>query len=98
METAAEPSLAATGLELRHRGAHPTRGRVRLTVEVDTPTSLRVDLVDLQGRVVARVHNGPLAEGAHDLGVAADLPAGMYVAHAIAEDGRTTRLPVVIVR
>ncbi len=98
MGTATEPGLLATGLSLRHGGAHPARGAVRLAVTVDRPTALRVDLVDLQGRVVAHVQDGVLGEGDHALPLTVDVPAGMYLARAIADDGRRAHLPVVVLR
>lgn len=95
---AAEAGAAPTGLTLQYRGAHPMRRAVRLAVEVDAPTSLLVEVVDLQGRVVDRLHEGPIGGGVHALTSGADLPTGLYLVRAIAGDGRAASLPVTVVR
>jgi uncharacterized delta-60 repeat protein len=88
---------AADGSMLSHAWSHPST-TVALRLMLDTPASLRVDVVDLLGRTVARLHEGPAPAGFQTLIAAERLPAGTYVARAIADDGRRATLPVIVVR
>jgi len=78
-------------------GPTPTAGDAVATLRLDAPSArVRVEVVDALGRRVAVVHDGPLAAGAHRLGVAAGrLPAGVYRVRAVA--GETSLAHALVV-
>lgn len=94
---ATEAGPRAEGLALTYAGAHPAT-RVRLGVDLDAAAAVRVDLLDPLGRTVARLHDGPLGAGRHTVAEVAGLPSGVYLARAVAADGRAVALPVVVAR
>ena len=63
----------------------PNPVRERATVRVTLPAAghARIDVLDVLGRVVAVLHEGPLAVGAHSFSLSTELlPAGVYVVRA----------------
>ena len=72
---------------------NPTGGAAAFTVRLDRTEAVTVDLVDLVGRRVAVLHDGPLAGGAdHRFVLAAGaLPAGVYVVRVVGERTREVR-------
>ncbi len=94
--TPTEPGAEADGLALR-TAPNPTRGVVTLTLTLDAPQTLSVSVVDVLGREVARLHDGPLAAGPHDLSLdASRLTSGVYVVRVTAGTiTLTQRLTVV---
>ncbi len=68
-------------------GANPFRAETRLALELDRAQTVRVDVVDLLGRTVATLHDGPMTADTHVMAVAgASLAPGMYVVRATGED------------
>jgi glycosidase len=67
-------------LELRGATANPTRGPLRVAFELPSAAPATLELLDLQGRRVARAEVGPLGPGAHqiELGRSAPLAPGLY--------------------
>ena len=64
---------------------YPNPMRERATVRVTLPAAghARIDVLDVLGRVVAVLHKGPLAVGAHSFSLSTErLPAGVYVVRA----------------
>ncbi|MDX1532083.1 MAG: T9SS type A sorting domain-containing protein, partial [Rhodothermales bacterium] len=76
---------------------NPARGAA--TVEVGLPESadVRVEVVDVLGRVVAVLHRGPLAAGGHRLGLdGRALVPGLYVVRAtVGADVLTRRVTLL---
>lgn len=71
---------------------NPFAGRTDLTLALDTPQAVRVEVFDVLGRRMATLHDGPMAAGAHRLTLdAARLPGGLYVVRAAGEAMRATR-------
>ncbi|MEM7789090.1 MAG: CotH kinase family protein [Bacteroidota bacterium] len=78
---------------------YPTPTSQAATVEVTLPRAadLGVRIVDLLGRELAVLADGPTAAGTHRLGVdAGTLPSGVYVVVMIADGERVSRRLVVV--
>jgi len=59
---------------------NPTAERATVALSLAAAETARVEVLDVLGRVVVRLHDGRLGAGAHTWAVdAADLPAGRYV-------------------
>ncbi|MEM8557165.1 MAG: S8 family peptidase [Bacteroidota bacterium] len=94
--TNAEDSGAVQRVAL---SAYPNPTVFSATVALTLPeaAAVRAEVLDLLGRRVAELHDGPLAAGMHPLALdAAQLPAGVYVVRAATSDATLTqRLTVV---
>ncbi|MEO0742473.1 MAG: T9SS type A sorting domain-containing protein [Bacteroidota bacterium] len=80
-------------------GAYPNPSAGRTTIEVALPQAaeVRAEVVDLLGRRVVTLHDGPLAAGTHALRLdAARLPAGVYVVRAATPTASLTRRLTVV--
>lgn len=73
---------------------HPATENARLGVELDAPGDLSVEVVDVRGRVVARLTEGPHAAGDHTF-VLPSLPSGTYLLRARTDAGTASRTFVV---
>ncbi|MEM8601502.1 MAG: T9SS type A sorting domain-containing protein [Bacteroidota bacterium] len=75
----------------------PNPARVGSTVVLVLPEAAhaRIEVVNLLGRVVATLRDGPLAAGTHTMRLKASLAAGAYVARMIAGDEVVTTRFVV---
>jgi hypothetical protein len=95
----AEWSLGASGVDNRprtplpvelalHASPTPFRSTVEVKVESTLSSSVQVDILDVNGRLVQRLHEGSLAEGEHTFswdgrtGSGSFAPAGLYFAAA----------------
>lgn len=86
-----EPGAEAGGLALT-TSPNPARGSASVTLTLDAPRSASVAVLDLLGREVARLHDGPMASGTHVLPFdASRLPSGVYVVRAVTEVGVVSR-------
>jgi len=81
-----EPGPAALRFEASPRADRA--GDVRFTLEVPADTHGRLAVFDLQGRVVATVHEGPLGRGARVFAWHADGASGVYFARLETPLGR----------
>jgi hypothetical protein len=78
---------------------NPVRARATLALALPRAAAVRVRVLDLQGRVVARLHDGLLSAGRHAFTweVVAGVPPGLYL--AVAETpGHSVRARVAVVR
>lgn len=91
--SAAPPPSAGPVIRL----ASPARGVLRATVGTGVRPQVRVDLVDVRGRIVRVLHDGP-SPGALALDTAGGppLPAGVYFLRVATAEGRTARRAVLL--
>ncbi len=82
-----EPQTAAPALRLSV-APNPTRADAVVRVEVPRPEQAHVTICDVLGRVVAVLHAGPLAAGAHAFRLGG-LPSGVYVVRLVADEAAT---------
>ena len=95
--TATQP-LADAGFGLRLAGPHPVRQRTALALTLDRPADVRAEVLDVLGRSVATLAEGPRAAGTHRLDVdAGALAPGTYLVRVLA-DGRAATLPLTVAR
>jgi len=79
-------AIGIANLRLSSPVPNPSRGAVRLTLELPAPTAVDVGIYDLSGRRVAQLHSGTLQTGRHPLRWSGDVdggraaPAGVYFA------------------
>src|SRR5690606_7342591 len=94
---AAEPGVPASGVALHAPRPNPARGGTALSFSVAAPTPVRLTVHDALGREVARLVDGPVAAGAHEVPLAAGaLPAGVYLVRMATPEGvRVRRLALV---
>jgi hypothetical protein len=90
----------SSGGVLRFRSLGGPRAPLAFSLELPEDSYVRVALLDVTGRVVARVHEGALSAGVHRLTTrAGDLPAGTYFASAVIEHGgRSERRTLKVAR
>jgi len=85
-------SAQPEGFRVEPAAPNPFRTHARLTVSMDAPGPLAVEVFDLVGRRVATLHDGPLAAGPHTFAVdGTDWASGVYVARVTGERGTTTQ-------
>jgi murein DD-endopeptidase MepM/ murein hydrolase activator NlpD len=84
------PEAAALTLAV---APNPARGAARVALQLAEAGRATVEVLDPLGRVVARLHDGPLAGGVeHALAFdAAALPPGVYLVRALSDGAVTTR-------
>ncbi|PAP75479.1 hypothetical protein BSZ37_02965 [Rubrivirga marina] len=91
---------AADGPEARfalHVAPNPVAGRGTVTVEVGPAESVRLGVYDVLGREVARLVDGPLVPGAHEVAFdASALAPGVYVLRLATERERIARRVTVV--
>ena len=77
---------AASRLALEAPAPNPSRGEVRMTLELPSPTGIDAGIYDLTGRRIRALESGPLAAGRHTLNwdgrdqSGRSVPAGVYFA------------------
>ena len=75
---------------------NPSAGAASVPFALDQAGTVRLDVVDVLGRTVARLADGPHAAGVHAARLDAPLAPGTYVVRLTSEGGAaTTRLSVV---
>ncbi|HLA63483.1 MAG TPA: T9SS type A sorting domain-containing protein, partial [Rhodothermales bacterium] len=77
---AAEPAATAAGLRLEEVAPNPSAGGVSVGYALDAPGPVTLEVLDLLGRRVAVLHEGPAAAGTHRARWEPNgSPAGVYV-------------------
>lgn len=71
---------AGRTLELRGMAPNPARGSSTLRLALGEAARVRVDVLDVSGRIVATLHDGPLAAGEHALAWSGRTANGQRVA------------------
>ncbi len=82
---------SARTLALAAPRPNPTTGDAEVALTMPDAADVRVRVVDVLGRTVAAVHDGPLAAGATVLRLPAGLAPGVYTVVAEAGDARAVR-------
>ncbi|MBS1913248.1 MAG: choice-of-anchor B family protein [Bacteroidetes bacterium] len=78
---------------------NPVRSTGTVTVRMEQALrSIHLTLVDVLGREVETLHDGPLDAGEHRYNIGGALPAGSYFVRAIGSDGRDATLGFVVAR
>ncbi|OZC01740.1 T9SS type A sorting domain-containing protein [Rubricoccus marinus] len=94
---AAAPLPEASGGIALAVGPNPSRGAATVRVTLAAPEGVRVRLLDMLGREVAVIADGPQASGETAFALPGDLAAGVYAVEAVAGGAsRVTRLVTVI--
>ncbi|MEZ4698679.1 MAG: T9SS type A sorting domain-containing protein, partial [Rhodothermales bacterium] len=71
---------------------NPFSEQATIRLSTEQPDYVRVEVFDLLGRVVARLADGPVTAGTHELGFdGADLAAGVYFIRIETGTRRTSR-------
>ncbi|MEO0560207.1 MAG: CotH kinase family protein [Bacteroidota bacterium] len=88
---------SASSLQLSMLGPNPAHESARLSITLATPQSVILDVFDVQGRRVARLHEGALPIGSTAFTLETEsLSAGLYLVRALGEQSaRTERLMVL---
>ncbi|MBZ0269188.1 FG-GAP-like repeat-containing protein [bacterium] len=88
---------SAGGLRLSSPRPNPIRARGSVVLTVDRAQTVTVTLLDVRGRRVSVLHQGPLEAGPHRIAVGGrPLPDGVYFVQARGETGQTvTRVTVL---
>jgi len=94
--TSVPPATGRVSFEAR---PNPTRGAIDLAVGVVSPSTLRIELLDLSGRRVVERTPGALSPGEHMFRLAEPhvLPPGLYFAR-VSEGRRQTIVKVVVIQ
>ena len=91
-------SVGPAATRLLPPAPHPATGAVRLGFVLETAADVRLSVVDVLGREVATVLDGPRAAGRHDVRVETGrLAPGTYLVRAATEAGVVT-LPLTVAR
>ncbi|MEM1054505.1 MAG: alpha-amylase family glycosyl hydrolase [Bacteroidota bacterium] len=86
-----EPPVATSDLAPLRAFPNPATARLGVEVEVAEPGALRVEVLDVLGRHVLTLHDGPVGAGRQR--VEADvraLPAGVYLVRSVTAEGAET--------
>jgi hypothetical protein len=87
----------AARLSLSAPVPNPSRGEVRLTLELPTASTIDASIYDVMGRLVRTLERGPLPPGPHRLAWdgrdarGRSTPAGVYFARVVTRDAVVTR-------
>jgi hypothetical protein len=93
-----EPRGAASAVSFELRGTNPVRGTAEFFVRAAHPDWLRVEVTDVQGRLLQTILDRAGADGdQHVRWDAGAVPSGVYYLRAITS-GQTAVRPVVVVR
>ncbi|GAB5536998.1 MAG: CotH kinase family protein [Rubricoccaceae bacterium] len=96
---AAEAPQTTSSLRVSTLGPNPARGTSRISVALASPQSVTLDVFDLRGRHVARLHDGMLPIGATSFTLDThSLSAGLYLIRAVGEQSAATERLMVMGR
>ncbi|OZC04396.1 T9SS type A sorting domain-containing protein [Rubricoccus marinus] len=93
---AGEPTPGASGEIALTVAPNPARGGATVRLALTAPEAVRVRVLDMLGREVAVLADGPQASGDVALKLPGDLAPGVYAVEATAGERRTTRLVTVV--
>jgi len=95
-----EPAVVIRSLALAPPMPNPARGTTRFSFELPRAMSARLEVLDVQGRVVATLADGEFGAGRHerawDGSTAHGRAAGLYFVHLQTPEGRLVRRVVVL--
>ncbi len=93
-----EPSSpAAADFVLHSPHPNPFSNRIHISLDVRSTAIFQIELVDLLGRSVAIIADGPLATGSHSFAWEPDgLPAGIYICRVQSPAGTAARTLVLV--
>lgn len=77
---------------------NPTGGTATLALALSAPERVRVVVYDVQGREVARVHDGPATDGGRFTIETGGLPAGSYLVRATTASGASATTGLTVAR
>ncbi len=89
-------SAGVAGVELGAVAPNPSSGGARVSYGVPEAGVVRVSVVDVRGREVAVLVDGPVSAGRHEAGLGGGLAAGVYVVRLEAAGEVLTRQAVVV--
>ena len=93
-----EPPQPTSSLQLV-LGPNPAKSESRVSIILDTPQAVTLDVFDIQGRQVARLHEGNLPLGTTAIALDTQmLGAGLYLVRAVGETITATERLMVIGR
>ncbi|GAB5535232.1 MAG: hypothetical protein Rubg2KO_14810 [Rubricoccaceae bacterium] len=96
-QAAARVQRAGEGLTFSSPAPNPTRGLARIALRTETAEPVEVSVVDLLGRQLVQLHDGPLAVGEQTFEIdGAALPAGVYVVRASSASGTASQRMTVV--
>ena len=72
-------------------GPNPGPGRIRIGFALPRPSPIRLDVLDVQGRVVSELIHGPMPAGRHEQSWSGGPAAGLYFIRLAGEGGTATR-------
>ncbi|OZC04397.1 T9SS type A sorting domain-containing protein [Rubricoccus marinus] len=91
-----EPTPGASGEIALTVAPNPARGAATVRLALTAPEAVRVRVLDMLGREVATLAEGPQASGDMALRLPGDLASGVYAVEAVAGERRMTRLVTVV--
>ena len=94
-----ESPAGVAGLELRAAGANPVRGAGQLAFTLPRAGDIRLDLLDVQGRMVRGLLQGTFEAGSHFASWnARGLDPGVYFVRLTVDRRETREVKVTVVR
>ncbi len=90
------PAARATGLALACTSRNPGTGPAKLAFTLPAPGHVRLEILDVAGRRVARIADAAFGAGRHELAwdgrddAGRTLGAGLYLARLVTDDGSAT--------
>ena len=74
---------------------NPTEGLMNINLRMHQAGKVKVEVVDMTGRVVSVVYEGNISTGIQSFRLEETLPAGQYLVRAVSADNAVTQ-PVVV--
>ncbi len=94
---ASESAPNASGASLAISGANPARSETTVALTLAAPEAVTVEVIDLLGRSVRTLHEGPLAAARHTMPVrTSGLAPGVYIVRAQGETFAATQRVTVV--
>lgn len=74
---------------------NPSNGNFQIAMSLDQAQDIQINIIDLNGRRLASLHNGFLAAGAHSFSATTALSSGIYILEVQGEKGRVYQKVVI---